>query len=306
MRIIKHIEDKEFNAAFPDDSRCERYLHHLRAKGDFRCINDKCYCLLLDYVPHYKRKYLRCKGCQHKEYPAAGTLFENNHRGLKVCFDILYYIISAPGGISISGLKKKVGGSPDSLKTFVEKIHAQCEIATNFYFNNPQHAVQVDESYIKTSPKGLGRNFNFAQGRGSEWNTAYGVITDHISGITKTFPLPGIDSDTFDDIFLQRVSKDSKIYTDQFPGYNNLKNLGFAKHQTVNHKQEWVRGEIQTQATENFHSNFKRTVRNHRSISDHKLPGYLALESFRKSFRTHYDFGFKAFLQSIPGYNREL
>ncbi len=119
MRIIKHIEDKEFNAAFPDDSRCERYLHHLRAKGDFRCINDKCYCLLLDYVPHYKRKYLRCKGCQHKEYPAAGTLFENNHRGLKVCFDILYYKFLLQVVFNF-GLKKSE--DHQFLKNFVEKI----------------------------------------------------------------------------------------------------------------------------------------------------------------------------------------
>lgn len=298
MKTIKHYTDSEFNAAFPNDSRCERYLLLSRANGNYKC--PKCNCWLYDYVPHYKRKYWRCKNCQHKIYPAALTLFENNHRGLKVCFDIVKAVLQKHGGISIADIRKSKGGSPDSLRVFVEKIYAQCIVATDFYFDNPNFAVQSDESYLKTSPKGLSRHHPFQSGRGSEWNSSYQMVKEQMTGRTKAFLIPGVDSDTLDRVTEQCVSKDVNLYTDRFGGYDNLKNLGYKNHQRITHKREWVRGEVNTQGVENAHSHFKRSLRTHMSISERKANGYLALSSFQQTYRNEPDYGFEMFIKSLP------
>lgn len=304
MKKPIYINEHEFSRAFPDDSRCERFLHAIRAVENFKCINKECKLPLFDYVPHYKRKYLRCRGCQQKVFPAAGTIFESNRRGLKKCFDILFQVLSTPSGVSIAQLKKRVGGDKDALRVFVEKIQTHCGIVTDFYFDNPDYPVQVDESYVKTGPKGLGRDFPFATGRGSENNTPYEVYTEHITGKTKIERIRGVDSDTLDALIQNRVSKNVKIYSDSFKGYNNLNNIGYKYHGKVNHKRQWVFKGVQTQAAENVNSQVKRAYRNHNSISDDKLQGFADLISFQRSFRLERDWGFIVFLKSLPPYYR--
>jgi transposase-like protein len=50
---------------------------------------------------------------------------------------------------------------------------------------------------------------------------------------------------------------DSAVYTDSWPGYDGLAAKEFV-HETVNHMEEYVRGQVSTQAIENFWSLLKR------------------------------------------------
>lgn len=59
---------------------------------------------------------------------------------------------------------------------------------------------------------------------------------------------------------IDNVSSKSRVYTDQHPGYSTLAKEEFV-HETVNHIQEYVRGEVHTNGLENFWSLLKRGLR---------------------------------------------
>ena len=56
------------------------------------------------------------------------------------------------------------------------------------------------------------------------------------------------------------MERKSKVYTDGWLGYDQLKTQEFI-HETTNHVQEYVRGQVHTQGIENFWSLLKRTLR---------------------------------------------
>jgi transposase-like protein len=59
---------------------------------------------------------------------------------------------------------------------------------------------------------------------------------------------------------LEQIEKGSKVFTDGWPGYDRLKAQEFV-HETVNHVEEYVRGQVHTQGIENFWSLLKRSLR---------------------------------------------
>lgn len=53
-------------------------------------------------------------------------------------------------------------------------------------------------------------------------------------------------SKTLQNEILNAIEKKSTVYTDGYPGYDRMKTWDFV-HETVNHVEEYVRGEVHTQ-----------------------------------------------------------
>ena len=74
--------------------------------------------------------------------------------------------------------------------------------------------------------------------------------------------------------------------TDSFRSYAGL-GTEFASHETVNHLDEWVRGDVHTNTAENFFSILKRGINGiYHHVSEAHLPRYLAEFDFRYNTRT--------------------
>ena len=63
--------------------------------------------------------------------------------------------------------------------------------------------------------------------------------------------------DTLQRAILEQIEKGSTVYTDRATGYDNLAAKEYV-HETVNHVEEYVRGQVSTQGIENFWSLLKR------------------------------------------------
>ncbi len=61
-------------------------------------------------------------------------------------------------------------------------------------------------------------------------------------------------------MILANVEKGGKIYSDSYPAYKSLATKEFV-HETVNHLQEYVRGDVHTNGIENFWSLLKRGIK---------------------------------------------
>ena len=65
--------------------------------------------------------------------------------------------------------------------------------------------------------------------------------------------IPNVKRETLQNMILENVDKKSTVYTDQSQSYYKLAEKDFV-HDTVNHLNEYVRGQVHTQGIENFWS----------------------------------------------------
>lgn len=84
------------------------------------------------------------------------------------------------------------------------------------------------------------------------------------------------------------VEPGSNLYTDTLAAYMGLD--GEYVHETVNHLEEYVRGEVSTNGLENYWSLFMRCYHGTWThLSDEHLPRYLAEQAFRFNERQEKD-----------------
>jgi transposase-like protein len=88
---------------------------------------------------------------------------------------------------------------------------------------------------------------------------------------------------------LKQIVGTGTIYTDGHVGYDNLKAQAFV-HETVNHLNEYVRGEVHTQGIENFWSLFKRSSHGtYVAVEPFHLERYADEQAFRFNNRATKD-----------------
>ena len=106
-------------------------------------------------------------------------------------------------------------------------------------------------------------------------------------GKARATPIDNTTSDELRRALRKHASTKSALMTDEWQAYLRP-GREFASHETVNHhEEEWTRGEIGTQAVENFFSVFKRGMRGvYQHCSEKHLARYLHEFAFRHSHRS--------------------
>ena len=82
-------------------------------------------------------------------------------------------------------------------------------------------------------------------------------MLDRESRQVRAEVIPNVKRETLQRKILERVGFGSTVYTDSWPGYDGLKTEKYV-HETVNHVEEYVRGNVLTQGIENLWSLLKR------------------------------------------------
>ncbi len=92
--------------------------------------------------------------------------------------------------------------------------------------------------------------------------------------------IPNVKRETLQKKILEQVGFGATVYTDGWPGFDGLKTQHI--HETVNHIEEYVRGQVSTQAIENFWSCLKRTLNGtYVAVEPFHMDRYLDEQMFR-------------------------
>jgi transposase-like protein len=170
-------------------------------------------------------------------------------------------------GISANQLKRSLGVSYKTAWYLSHRIRKAMEEATE---NKPklEGTVEVDETYV-------GGDYDPRRKRGRyEKQPVMGLLQRGGKFEAKTIPTAG--RKILYGVINDRVSKDSKVMTDEWAAYKILDRSGY-KHEVVNHsKEEWVRGSVYTNGVEGVFSLFKRAiVGSYHQISSKHMDAYL-------------------------------
>jgi transposase-like protein len=114
-------------------------------------------------------------------------------------------------------------------------------------------------------------------------------MLDRESRQVRAMVVPNVKRETLQNEILSQIEKGSTVYTDGYPAYDNLTARDYI-HATVNHVEEYVRGQVHTQGIENFWALLKRGLRGtYVAVEPFHLDRYVTEQVFRFNNRATKD-----------------
>jgi transposase-like protein len=221
--------------------------------GEITC--PRCGCGETTFIS--TRRIWKCKGCRKQFSIKVGTIFEDSPLGFDKWLAAMWLICNSKNGISSYELGRAIGFGQKTAWFVLHRIrHA---MATGS-FQKLDGTVEVDETYVGGHARFMHENVRARKihGRG-------GVDKIAIQGaMQRGGPVRAAVIDTFHTAGLQAnvrewVESGATVYTDEAAGYVGLDDQ-FA-HKSVNHRQEYVSGDVHTNSLENFWMLYKRAWR---------------------------------------------
>ena len=152
--------------------------------------------------------------------------------------------------------------------------------------------MEVDESYVGGKPQNMhySRKLKLEKQRSetAAWKTTKRYMTktavmgmfDRESRQIRAKVVPNVRRETLQNEILNNIEHGSKLYTDQAVAYDNLKEKYI--HETVNHANEYVNGQVHTNCLENFWSLMKRGLHGtYVAVEPFHLSRYIDEQVFR-------------------------
>lgn len=162
-----------------------------------------------------------------------------------------------------------------SLRTRISKICEQeCFSESGVY--------ELDECYVGA------RRVRRKRGRGAFGKTIVFGIYERKSRKIYSRIVEHVKRETLMRIITQNISSESTVYTDGFKSYSALKEMGYTKHETVEHgANEFVRGSIHVNGIEGFWSVVKTRLSKFRGIRESHI--YLHLKECEYRFNHRHE-----------------
>lgn len=248
---------------FPTDTACLDYIFRTKypdAKGYTR-------------VQYKGRKaYVNSQGAQI--YPLAGTIFEKSSTKLETWFHVLFLFASHKNGVSAKTIQRETGVTYKTAWRMGHQIRSLMVQGKDPLSGE----IEADETYYG---KG-GNNKNKFKNK----QAVLGAVER--KGRVRTQVSPNRRRDIVLPFIKNNVVVGSKIVTDEYHGYDQLRRTyGFGHHKVKHGKGHYSWKGEHTNTIEGFWGQFKRSVRGTYSfVSAQHLQAYLNEFSWRYNHRS--------------------
>jgi transposase-like protein len=228
------------------------------------------------------RRLWKCAACRKQYTVTVGTIFESSHIPLNKWLLAFYLLCSSKKGMSAHQLHRMLGITYKSAWFMAHRIREAMKQKP--FTSRMKGIVEADETYVGGKERNRKqRDKQHKTGRGTD-KTPVMVLVER-DGIARSFRLANVTGDEVKTVIRQNVDRAARIHTDAFRSYAGLAKE-YASHETVNHLDEWVRGDVHTNTAENFFSILKRGINGvYHHVSEAHLPRYLSEFDFRFNTR---------------------
>ncbi len=265
----------EFVAAmrWPDGVTCPhcdgKKVSYLRTRRIWKCMDKDC----------------------HKQFSVKTfSIFEDSAIALDKWLVAVWLVVNCKNGISSYELARDLKITQKSAWFVLHRI--RLALRTNDWgkgkMGSRGGAVEVDEAFVGGSPKNwhLSKRakrvrFTPSEEKIEDHKTAVVGLLDRDTRQVRAKVIPNIRREVLQDAILQNVVGTGKVFTDGMKAYSNLPTLQFV-HETVDHLNEYVRGEVHTNGIENFWSLLKRGLKGtYVAVEPFHLERYVDEQAFR-------------------------
>jgi ISXO2-like transposase domain/Transposase zinc-ribbon domain len=253
------MEPKTLQSAivyFADPKNCREYLVARRWPDGVTC--PKCGSDNVSFLENYNRWNCRQKHASPQFTLKTGTVMEDSPIGLDKWLMAMWMIVNCKNGVSSYEIHRSLGVTQKTAWFLDHRIRLMLGHAPDEKMGGSGSAVEVDESFVGGEPKNwhLGKRakrkrFTDPDIKVKSEKVAVVGMLDRDARQVRASVIPNVNRETLQEAILNNIEGKSTVYTDGWKAYSNLKTLDYV-HETVNHVEEYVRGEVHTNGLENF------------------------------------------------------
>ena len=275
---------------FSDAENCRQFMVAMRWEdGVVRCPH--CNSDKVSYLEKAKLYFCPVKHPRQKFSLKVGTIFEDSPISLEKWLPVTWMLCNFKNGISSYEIARAVGVTQKSAWFMLHRVRKAMEDQSFLKLGSTGGPVEVDETFIGPDPRKMHNKRRLEQQNGERAGKKVVVmgLLDREAREVRAKVIPNVKRETLQAEILRQVVGTGKVYTDGYPAYDRLAAQHFI-HETVNHIEEYVRGEVHTQGIENFWSLLKRTLSGtYVAVEPFHLDRYLGEQVFRYNNRKNFD-----------------
>ena len=274
---------------FADPDNCISYLVDRRWPDGVIC--PICGRKDATYVP--ARRVWQCKTRHPKSQFSikVGTIFEESPIGLDKWLMAMWMMTNCKNGVSSWEIHRSLGVGQKAAWFMLHRIRLALGDTFKGKMGGDNGPVEVDETFIGPDPRKMHADRREARYRAlsARPKTPVMGMLDRDLRKVRAKVVPNVRRETLQTAILEEIEKGSTVYTDQGVGYDNLAAKEYV-HETVNHVEQYVKGQIHTQGIENFWSLLKRGLRGtYVAVEPFHLDRYVGEQVFRYNNRATRD-----------------
>ncbi len=233
---------------FPNDEVAEKWFSGLRWGDDPWCP----YCGSVNVLSGAKHKTMpyRCRDCRKRFSVRTCTAMEGSNLGFQTWALAIYLLTTSLKGVSSMKLHRDLGITQKSAWHLAHRLRKAYEEDRD-PMDGP---VEVDETYIGGKNANKHWDKKIKNANGTVGKTPVIGVKDRKTNKVRARVIERPNQPTLEGFIEKRVKLDTKVYTDEHSGYNNVPNREVVKHSVG----EYVRDQAHTNGIESFWSMLKR------------------------------------------------
>ena len=271
---------------FADPDNCLNFMVKVRwPDGVVLCPT----CGRNDVVFLKNQRKWQCKSVHdHRQFSAkVGTIFEDSALPLDKWLVAIWMIANCKNGVSSYEVARALGVTQKSAWFMLHRIRLAMQNRSILKLGGGGSEVEVDETFIGGAARNMHRDKHRRRitETGTKDKTPVIGILER-GGEVRAMMVPTRRKHHLQAEIRAHVKAGSAIYTDALLSYQGLKEQDFI-HQTIDHAEKYVDGQVHTNGLENFWSLLKRGLKGtYISVEPFHLFRYLDEQVFRYNFRS--------------------
>ena len=271
---------------FPDQESCIEYLEKIRWDNEPECTH----CGSKKVNTRYEKDQnligrYNCQDCKASFKVTCNTLFHATKVPLQKWFVAISLMMNAKKSLSSCQLARDLKLNQKTAWSMMQKIRAEMATKGNTLLKG---VIEADETYIGGKPRKRNKKEDretIKRGRGTSKTAVIGAVErggDVVAKVANDLTGQSIMR------FIKDVAsiEESELMTDEYRGYLTIGRE--MKHHIINHKEQYVDGEVHTNTIEGFWSLLKRAwYGSHHHYSVVWTPLYVAEACYKYNYRNH-------------------
>src|SRR6267143_5840129 len=232
------------------------------------------------------QKRWKCKKCSKQFSVKAGTIFEDSAIALDKWLIALWMLVNCKNGISSYEVGRDLGITQKSAWFVLQRLRLALQSGSMGKLGGEGKHIEADETFIGGAARFMHpeRRKRMITERGVKDKIAVMGILER-GGEVRATVVPFRRKHHLQTEIRAHVKAKSAIYTDALLSYQGLNNQDFV-HQTIDHAESYVEGQVHTNGLENFWSLLKRGLKGtYVNVEPFHLFRYLDEQVFRYNNR---------------------
>jgi transposase-like protein len=275
---------------FADPDVCVDFVASMRWPNGVICPH--CESKRVSYLS--SRRIWKCmnRDC-HKQFSVkTQSVFEDSPIGLDKWLTAVWLVVNCKNGISSYEIMRDIHVTQKTAWFMLHRIRlAMKDCNWNKLGGSDGGPVEVDETFIGPDRSKMHRSRRLKRKLGENGDDKAIVMgmLDRDARKVRAKMVPNVKRETLQAEILKQIEHKSRVYTDRWSGYDALAAKDYI-HETVNHMEEYVRGQVHTQGIENFWSLLKRGLTGtYIAVEPFHLDRYVDEQAFRYNNRATKD-----------------